>query len=1014
MRTKQKLVKNIILLSFLGIVGFSLVLTKDIKADSKYSAGYFSGQSAASGADGGFVLRNCVNKGQPALQAVADATDKKKAFINLIESYYNGCGLDEYSATGTSHGSKAFNETRNKVGARYIILNMTGSAKPTFTGTYNQSTIANKDMSTTLAKWKNLMKQDSVKVEFGSYWHEWNSGYIQMVKKESGIYDISKFASARTDDGVRITQELPNKESVLVALFKSDCANPVLGKFTDPTVKLEEELKKEEEQKTWSIVPKSYVKSSSSGAKQSNITVTAGATVYWEQIAKNNGSTATNKSITAKSLDKNNTVLKTTTFSSGWASGTDKTVHIATQATTSADIGKKFCRKTSVAPQSSTNSGTKTSSEACVTVEAPEPNWKLAPSTTRQMETIKLGEIAKWTHKVKNIESDKVSKDITAKVWRQNYSSEVLVKGLPVIIDKSSAFGLKNLASGGEKSVASSVQINDSGVYKVCEWVAVSPWISPTSSSNLLPNSSIMACIRVESGWEIEPTTTVNQIKAFIGDEVIWKHMATNKGPNKTTKPVKYWYEASNKKTLSEGTPVNSSDSFTSKFSPDGRVPLDVNPGQYCRSTIAQPKSSSDSGATLPAEACVTVPYNYKLLPKISLMGDEITPGATVVVQPKVDNTSPNDKPATKSENINWELKVKVNSGAETIIGSGQKVFVVSTGQTVANVDYNLPNTVQFGDSICFWLSLSKSSHNGKTGENGPSTKSPEVCIKVGKRPKVQVLGGDIWAEGEINTNMNKLATGKFAGSWVEYGAIAKDNISGLATGGALNNQANACGYSLLSFTNKKCDETPPVLGKYNFTPSSLNISNFFNFSYSITTSEVDLSSLLAGEYSVTQNINLTAYSPIDKQIVLNAPGKKVTISSNIKYKSGKYQKDGLPQVIIIANDIGIKEDVTQVDAWLIAEETINTCSSIAEADITGDKLSGNRCPSKLEINGPVKAKKIKLYRTGGSDGPSDLSQNDPAETINFRPDAYLWAFNRMNQGFSIKSTYIIDQPVRF
>ncbi len=1006
MRTKQKLVKNIILLSFLGIVGFSLVLTKDIKADSKYSTGYFSGLSAYDNSDNngsGFVLRNCVNKGQPALQAVknATATDKKRVFIELIESYYNGCGLDEYSATGESHGSKAFNETRNKVGARYIILNMTGSAKPTFTETYKQSIIADKDMSITLAKWKNLMKQDSVKVESGSYWHEWNTGYIQMVKKGSGIYDISKFASAGTDDGVRITQELPNKEEpALVALFKSDCANPLLGSFTKPEVKLVETPS------NWSVAPKSQVRVKGTSTWKSNITVAPGETIEWRQTAKNNSSNATTKKVTVSGDG-----FTSTSVGVGWGAGVEK-IFVDNTAQKLNNAGK-FCRETSVKPKSSTSSSTDTS-EACVTVKAPEPNWKLAPSTTRQMETIKLGETAKWTHKVKNTRSDAVSENITVKVVRQFYQSAILTKGLPKYIDRSSDFNLKSLVGGGEKSVESSVKVTDTGVYKVCEHLTVQPWISPSSLFSLSPNPSIHDCVLIDAGWEIEPTTTVNQTKAFIGDEVIWKHMATNKGPNKTTKPVKYWYEASNKKTLSEGTPANSSDSFTSKISPDGRVPLDVNPGQYCRSTTAQPKSSSDSGEKTSAQACVQVPYNYELTPGVKSISSTPTPGTTIAVQPKVDNTSPNDKPATKSENINWELKVKVNSGAETIISSGQKVFVVSTGQTVANVDYNLPNTVQFGDSICFWLSLSKSFYNGKTGENGPSIKSSEVCIKVGKRPKVQVLGGDIWAEGEINTNMNKLATGKFAGSWVEYGAIAKDNISGLATGGALNNQANACGYSLLSFTNKKCDETPPVLGKYNFTPSSLNISNFFNFSHSIATSEVDLSSLSAGEYSVTQNINLTANSPIDKQIVLNAPGKEVTISSNIKYKSGKYQKDDLPQVIIIANDIEIKEDVTQVDAWLIAEETINTCSSIAEADITGDKLSGNRCPSKLEINGPVKAKKIKLYRTGGSDGPFDLSQNDPAETINFRPDAHLWAFNHINQGFSIKSTYIIDQPVRF
>ena len=77
-----------------------------------------------------------------------------------------------------------------------------------------------------------------------------------------------------------------------------------------------------------------------------------------------------------------------------------------------------------------------------------------------------------------------------------------------------------------------------------------------------------------------------------------------------------------------------------------------------------------------------------------------------------------------------------------------------------------------------------------------------------------------------------------------------------------------------------------------------------------------------------------------------------------------------IPQIILIAEDIEIGPEVTQIDAWLITNSKddnydggyINTCKGF-----TNDKTGSETCWKTLKVNGPVITSALFLNRTGGA-----------------------------------------------
>jgi hypothetical protein len=132
-----------------------------------------------------------------------------------------------------------------------------------------------------------------------------------------------------------------------------------------------------------------------------------------------------------------------------------------------------------------------------------------------------------------------------------------------------------------------------------------------------------------------------------------------------------------------------------------------------------------------------------------------------------------------------------------------------------------------------------------------------------------------------------------------------------------------------------------------------------------------------------------------------------VTIDGNITYTDDTLAgvRD-IPQVVIIAANINIKDSVSRVDSWLVASGNINTCYNLVGL------LTSEKCNALLEVNGPVVTGKLLLNRTAGSD--TDEQSGDPAERFNLRPDAFLWAQLQASGNNKAQTVYSAELPPRF
>ena len=134
-----------------------------------------------------------------------------------------------------------------------------------------------------------------------------------------------------------------------------------------------------------------------------------------------------------------------------------------------------------------------------------------------------------------------------------------------------------------------------------------------------------------------------------------------------------------------------------------------------------------------------------------------------------------------------------------------------------------------------------------------------------------------------------------------------------------------------------------------------------------------------------------------------------------------------LPQVLIFAKNITVAPQVNRIDAWLIAESSINTCSP--------GHTNSATCDTALVVNGPLYATKVNFNRTAGAHGSvndctsTNCDNNNPqnrniggvddgsiapAEVFNLRADVYLWAQNQAARYVQATSTFTRELAPRY
>lgn len=553
----------------------------------------------------------------------------------------------------------------------------------------------------------------------------------------------------------------------------------------------------------------------------------------------------------------------------------------------------------------------------------------------------------------------------------------------------------------------------------------------------------------IQNGQTANMNLAVNgTVNAKPGDRLNWFHDLRNFGPNNMDRTV--YYEVAktgftngwNATILPNGNASGpASNTFVQLRAKDG-APSDFYTVYYVQqsdvgNTLCQriqwiSHSWNNGAAGANGFACGAVPFSYNLVPDIANISDgsiaESGSGA-VPVTARVTNTGD-----TKSHpNIQWEMyQVKYAPGAAVNNKAGGvsaatpcayftgNIQCISTtpgsGVEAGGYDYHATATYNAngniadepaGTKICFGMSIKRNS-----GTSTDWRHSQLYCMVVAKKPKVQVLGGDLivgrgsGVVSNIVTSTSRLAsTGLNYGSWAEYGILPSGTVLGMASGARYVGGSPTialCGLSVLTFTNSNagsCNDTN--VGRYSNSSLGPNIASRFPVSsstQSINTASMNITgNAMQGVYktSLTSlSLASSADIPAGKWVVINAPNTTVTISGNIRYTTSAIPKVGsIPQVVIIAKNIIIADAVTNVDAWLIAAGTgidgrINTCGAGGVAETT--VVTTLNCNQMLTVNGPVVANHLIMRRTAGAGVAAQA--RDPAEVFNLRPDAYFWA----------------------
>lgn len=468
---------------------------------------------------------------------------------------------------------------------------------------------------------------------------------------------------------------------------------------------------------------------------------------------------------------------------------------------------------------------------------------------------------------------------------------------------------------------------------------------------------------------------------------------------------------------------------------------LTVNPGGY------------GSGAAQ-ARSCKFIPYNYSITPRApDNLPSSAEAGSTVTdIRGDVLNNGP-----TKSHSTTvWQLTSFVRRAGQAVgsavnngtapcgsgesnalyngnfFGAGCDSLARGSGSIPSSATRNLnaasvrvPSDLEVGDRFCFAVSARNRTHNpGST----PWRHSAPSCIIISKKPKVNILGGDLWVRGSTAANSRVAAsttnnTAGIYGSFVEYALATRGSVTGMSSAAGYQGRSTVnalCGVSLLTFGNNGLDNTGcsnQDIGTYSRLPSTTpRLQDRFTANSGNLSGTVSLNGR-NGTFSAQNNISISS-STINsgRSVIIVAPNANATINGDIEYDDGDLSSvSDIPQVVIIARNIFINAAVNRVDAWLVAngEEAghgyINTCGN---GTSLGAGLNADTCDEPLLVNGPVIANHLLMRRTAGAGSLSRAG--DPSEVFNLRPDAYLWMANRISAGVGLPTTATRELPPKY
>ncbi len=312
-----------------------------------------------------------------------------------------------------------------------------------------------------------------------------------------------------------------------------------------------------------------------------------------------------------------------------------------------------------------------------------------------------------------------------------------------------------------------------------------------------------------------------------------------------------------------------------------------------------------------------------------------------------------------------------------------------------------------FGYRYEYWWYSSSSGGDGWNFDKSYWRIQDASCRTIAKKPTVAIWNSNMMTAGGITTSSSPrfdnpiMGTESSAGgsktlygAWVEHLAAIGRNVTYFGSGSSF-----AIGSKNLAAPKSN----PLTLDNSTLTISNngkLGSSGIFNNS----TYRTRLTTFLENQATRPGGSELGAMSNVSDTRILRYDGN-LKITGNITIAPGPYNSIyHVPQVVIFVHgDLEIASDVTRIDAWLIVDGKINTCSEFQSGLTEADAISRLRdtCNKQLVFNGPVLANNLVLTRSFGADPlitrtgtfGTASTQQAAGEVFNLRADTYLWAY---------------------
>lgn len=334
---------------------------------------------------------------------------------------------------------------------------------------------------------------------------------------------------------------------------------------------------------------------------------------------------------------------------------------------------------------------------------------------------------------------------------------------------------------------------------------------------------------------------------------------------------------------------------------------------------------------------------------------------------------------------------------------------------------------LNLGDKYCVALAIAKYSSSSNDWYISKS-----ACSNVSKRPMVHVLGGDVRGSGTVSGSITEY-DGKKYGSWSDFIVSSSKETTGfgssasLASGVTSSDSSLMCKISKLTIANEQCLDNPlsTELGSVNIpiTETTETMLKKMQDYYIVAGDDRDENGCDSVSCLIeTNNVTASTFTNrglrapdnfiSSKPIILYSSGS-IDINTNIMIEPGHVYNDGItPQIIIIAeNNIRVGENVTRIDAWIVAGGRFISC---IEGGNDRETLSADNCDKQLVVKGAITAESIEMNRTYGGDPNAASTVLLPAEKIYYSPMTLIYAAREATRNAEPQTTYLNEISPRY